>query len=275
MSNDEFALDLPPRLTRLTGPWYERVMQGSFAISLIRLGLISGLMLVFAGGCRNPERLDRREERDPLVMRGDARQRAGDLDGAIKNYMRALERRPQMALPHVKLGLIYKDRREHLLAIYHLTRYMEMRPTAAKNDMLRQLVIRAQNQFVASLPNPPEGALEEIALLERENQSLRVEVADLRQQVRTLREAVQQQSAAPPVARPAPAVDARAPSSRPSAPPEAQELRTYIVRRGDTLSRIASQVYGDSTQWRRIFEANRGILQSPESLREGQELVIP
>lgn len=234
-------------------------------------------MLAFAGGCRNPERMDRREERDPLVMRGDARQRAGDLDGAIKNYMRALERRPQMALPHVKLGLIYKDRREHLLAIYHLTRYMEMRPTAAKNDMLSQLVIRAQNQFVASLPNPPEGALEEIALLERENQLLREEVADLRERVSRLREVVRQAGtpAADAAMDPAPTPTPRPAPDRPRPTEETQEVRTYIVRRGDTLTRIATRMYEDSTQWRRIYEANRGILQTPESLREGQELVIP
>lgn len=211
-----------------------------------------------------------------MVMRGDARQRAGDLDGAIENYIRALERRPQMALPHVKLGLIYKDRREHLLAIYHLNRYMEMRPTAAKNDMLRQLIVRAQNQFIASLPNPPEGALEEIALLERENQRLRGEVADLRQQVRELRDSTASAPATTPSAtRPSGPAPDRPAVSPGSTPRPTQEVRTYIVRRGDTLTRIASQMYEDSTQWRRIYDANRGILQTPESLREGQELVIP
>lgn len=250
-------------------------MQVSFLYARRWLALFLGLLIVGAGGCGNPERLDRREERDPMVMRGDARQRAGDLDGAIESYIRALERRPQIALPHVKLGLIYKDRREHLLAIYHLNRYMDMRPTAAKNDMLRQLVIRAQNQYVASLPNPPEGALEEIALLERENQNLRIEVADLRQQIRDLRDAASR----PATAAPAPAQPARVeadPTAPRSAPRvETAPVRTYIVRRGDTLTRIATRMYDDSTQWRRIYDANRGILQTPESLREGQELVIP
>jgi hypothetical protein len=47
-----------------------------------------------------------------------------------------------------------------------------------------------------------------------------------------------------------------------------------LVRRGDTLSRIAAEEYGDPRLWRRIAEANRDI-GSPRRLRPGQELLIP
>jgi hypothetical protein len=53
------------------------------------------------------------------------------------------------------------------------------------------------------------------------------------------------------------------------------ELTSYIVRRGDTLSRIATEVYSDPTRWRVIATANR--LSDPRSLDDliGQRLSIP
>ncbi|MBN1557066.1 MAG: LysM peptidoglycan-binding domain-containing protein, partial [Lentisphaerae bacterium] len=52
-------------------------------------------------------------------------------------------------------------------------------------------------------------------------------------------------------------------------------VRTYRVKRGDTLSRIAAELYGDAQQWRRIYNANEEILGGENRLRVGQVLVIP
>ena len=49
----------------------------------------------------------------------------------------------------------------------------------------------------------------------------------------------------------------------------------YVVRRGDTLFRISASVYGDGHKWRRIYEANRRSLRSPNDLRIGMKLTIP
>ena len=57
--------------------------------------------------------------------------------------------------------------------------------------------------------------------------------------------------------------------------------KTHIVQEGDgNLSNIAKKVYGQIEGNRlvnvnRIFEANRGILKSPDQIDIGQELVIP
>ncbi len=51
--------------------------------------------------------------------------------------------------------------------------------------------------------------------------------------------------------------------------------RFYIVRRGDTLSKISQTYYGSATQWRKIFEANRATLPTPDKLTPGQKLIIP
>ncbi len=53
----------------------------------------------------------------------------------------------------------------------------------------------------------------------------------------------------------------------------ADVVKTRTVRRGDTLSGIAAEVYRDPTLWRPIATANR--LTNPRALSPGQVLVIP
>ena len=51
--------------------------------------------------------------------------------------------------------------------------------------------------------------------------------------------------------------------------------RSYTVKGGDTLSKIAKEHYGDAAQWKRIFEANRGTISDPDKIQVGQQLTIP
>jgi nucleoid-associated protein YgaU len=49
----------------------------------------------------------------------------------------------------------------------------------------------------------------------------------------------------------------------------------YTVKSGDSLSKIAQQHYGDSTKWRKIFDANKDIIKDPNLIHPGQKLNIP
>jgi nucleoid-associated protein YgaU len=51
--------------------------------------------------------------------------------------------------------------------------------------------------------------------------------------------------------------------------------RTYTVKSGDSLSKIAREFYGNAGDYLRIFEANRDKLNDPNKIQPGQELVIP
>jgi nucleoid-associated protein YgaU len=57
--------------------------------------------------------------------------------------------------------------------------------------------------------------------------------------------------------------------------PKAPSERTYVVVKGDSLSKIAKQIYGDANQWRRIYESNRDIIKNPDLIYPGQTLKIP
>ena len=54
-----------------------------------------------------------------------------------------------------------------------------------------------------------------------------------------------------------------------------QASRFYQVKSGDTLSKIAKEVYGDASQYPQIFEANRPMLKDPDEIYPGQVLRIP
>jgi len=51
--------------------------------------------------------------------------------------------------------------------------------------------------------------------------------------------------------------------------------KTYVVKSGDTLSKIAKNEYGDASAYQRIFEANKDILKDPDKIFPGQKLRIP
>ena len=52
-------------------------------------------------------------------------------------------------------------------------------------------------------------------------------------------------------------------------------IRLYTVRAGDTLSKIAEQHYGDSTQWKRILQANADLIRDPDKIQPGWQLQLP
>ncbi len=63
-------------------------------------------------------------------------------------------------------------------------------------------------------------------------------------------------------------------SSTPREPSTSE--RTYVVVKGDSLSKIAKREYGDAQQWRRIYDANRDIIGSnPDLIHPGQALRLP
>ena len=51
---------------------------------------------------------------------------------------------------------------------------------------------------------------------------------------------------------------------------------SYVVKSGDSLSKIARRIYGDAKRWTRIYEANRQLIgDNPDLIHPGQNLVIP
>lgn len=55
----------------------------------------------------------------------------------------------------------------------------------------------------------------------------------------------------------------------------APEPRYYTVKKGDFLSKISREMYGNANKYPIIFEANKPMLKNPDLIYPGQVLVIP
>jgi nucleoid-associated protein YgaU len=51
--------------------------------------------------------------------------------------------------------------------------------------------------------------------------------------------------------------------------------RTYTVKPGDTLSKIAKEHLGDANAYMKIFNANKDQLSDPDKIKPGQVLKLP
>lgn len=56
---------------------------------------------------------------------------------------------------------------------------------------------------------------------------------------------------------------------------QALVMKKYTVKKGDTLQAISKKFYGTTKRWKEIYEVNREILKSPNSIYLGQVIEIP
>jgi len=189
---------------------------------------------------------------------------------ALKDFLSVINQRTDAPKSHLEVGLLYLDPAvgdpDPFSAIYHFKKYLDYVPDP-KSDQARRVqgqIKRAKLVVTAQLPGDPYQTkgdsslhLEELKRLRDENQQLR---ARLQQLTNRTEEFTLQDTPAEP--------------SRP-------QVRTYKVRTGDTLFKIASSVYGDPSRWREIYEANRAPrrnenpMRNENDLKPGQELFIP
>ena len=79
-----------------------------------------------------------------------------------------------------------------------------------------------------------------------------------------------------PQAKSAPAPGQHAPVTPVSGTkPAAAKEQTYTVVKGDTLSKIAKDYYGNANEYMKIFNANKDQLKDPDKIQIGQVLRIP
>jgi hypothetical protein len=49
----------------------------------------------------------------------------------------------------------------------------------------------------------------------------------------------------------------------------------WVVKSGESLSKISKSVYNDGNKYMKIFEANKDVLKDPNTVKPGQKLTIP
>ncbi len=245
----------------------------------IGIGALAAVLMI-CGCAKTTQELDGVESRDPLVRSARAKEEQGDKDAAIMLLQRSLEKNPNSALSHLRLALLYDDHaKDYTRAIYHYQRYLELRPNAEKRDMIMERVREAEVRLCASLSGLKPALAEDSSYLKEENARLKSDLRQLRRNIAQIKTAttagaVEQRVESAPSESGVSSV--RGKEEKSSDAGNESGFRTVTVERGDTLSDIASRVYQNPREWKRIYDANRETIgDDPRRLKIGQELVVP
>jgi len=233
-------------------------------------------LLLFAAllsGCDGNAQRDTADEKNPRVQKGLEQVQIKHWDEAIRHFKEALTRNNELARPDLELALIYhQQKKNYVRAIYHYEEYLDKRPDSEKRNLIRAWIRQAKISFAAQTGQTTGSISEELVRLTRENNLLRKQ---LEKTADTLTSApiAKPVLAKPPVVKPEPTPVSRKPVQRIQTP--APTPGTYKVLPGDTLSRIAKAVYGDSSKWKEIYGANLDKMSSENDLKAGQTITIP
>jgi LysM repeat protein len=223
------------------------------------------------------------EQEEASFRRGKQRLKEGRPDEALDAFLSVIDHRNQAPESHLEAGLLYLDRfNEPVLAIYHFNEFLRLNPNSEQADRVKALIISAKKEFARTLPAAPfAGEVDRLDLKDlldktrAENDQLKAQVAQLRDELERMHSLDQARMGLIDNASGSKStVSATAPSAIPAAA-AVSSGKTYKVADGDTLSSIAKKLWGASSRWPDIYNANRDRLASPAALKIGQELRIP
>ena len=222
------------------------------------------ICLVFAGCGR--EVVTHEENKDSLFLGAQRCLSENRGDEAFKLFCRLCAQRPNYCPEtHFELGQLYLSlKKDPIFAIYHFRQYLIQEPEGKRVHLVLQMIETAKKEFSRMLPlNDRYSESPEYLNLIEVLKQVRSENAHLKTQLAQLRLAKE---------------EAKQNLSEVVAPVHSDgnyQERTYVVQNEDSLSKISLKMYGSAVKWSIIYEANRDILPSANSLKIGMKLRIP
>jgi len=258
---------------------------------LFRLSLTLFMLIVLTACGRKPAAGSDETEKDHIaIQEAKEKVKLQDPDGAILILETLIREEPDFAYAHLQLGFAFQIKREPVKALYHFQRYLEQRPESGNAEVVRS-VVRDELKRLAARVGVPGGLEPQALLVEELEQKLRDSRRELarlsilleqaggegaepegwaEEKLQLLAEIERLRSQSP-----GSSGSHAGGSSSGGASETRNERRTYVVQRGDNLSLISKKMYGRSSDWKKIYDANRTLLPSTRALKPGQELVIP
>lgn len=254
-------------------------------IRTIILGLLTIFLFLVVIGC--PENLNSAppEIRDGDYERGLQLLKEGRNHEALNAFLIVIERRRDAPQSQLQVGNLYLQHlKDPISAIYHFRKYLETDPQSARAERVRQLIETCMKEFARIFPAKPfEDPLERLDLLELVEQ-VRNENLELKRQLLAAKTKLEKQlelvrdrdiKLSPVIEEVELEVDETIEGERFDSLAPVSRPASYVVEPGDNLSLISEKLYGSAARWMDIYQANRGILDSPHDLKVGEELRIP
>jgi len=225
-----------------------------------KMAIWAALCLALVVGCsRAPD--EAREARDRNLRRAAAAERDQDIDQAITWCEKALKRRPDSALAHRKLALMFQNyRQDYVSALYHYNRYLQLRPESEVREDIEGFIQTCRLSYAAQIAASPDE-------MKRELHARDARIRKLEQELAASRESTGGESVSGSTVQPAG-------RSVPSVV-SADTVRIHVVEAGENLATISTRYYGTPSRWKHIFNANQGRLTDANNVRVGTRLEIP
>lgn len=223
------------------------------------------------------------EEEEKQFQRGKSLLREGREQEALNAFLKVIESRQDAAESHLDTGRLYLNYvKDPIAAIYHFRRYLELKPDSAQAKIVIQLVETAKKEFARTLPGQPfDSAMDRIDLLEivealkKEILVLKQQLAAVKRQAGNVADVAVAFEVEPSTRRESGTTPSPSQVGQGEQTPGGEHPGNYVVKPGDTLTRISIEVYGNPGRWMDIYQANRDQLSSPHDLQVGEELKIP
>lgn len=199
-----------------------------------------------------------------VVKDAESKSADGNYLRAITLYESALDGSATSADIHYRLALLYDDKmHDPLNALHHFKRYLTLAPGGPHASEVKNFMKKDELELGTSLSGDSVVSRAEAARLKNDNLTLRKELDDQRARLHS--------------ATTEKAFSSNGPNGKienaSRTPPG--KSRTYVVRDGDTLASISRKFYKSSGRWKKIRDANRGVVDDPGKLKAGQTLTIP
>ena len=222
------------------------------------------------------------EKNHPAFERGKALLKVGKNKEALEEFLAVTRRMIECPQSHLECGrlLLSADlNKDPVAAIYHFRRYLLLEPNAREASKVEQLIVTAEREILRKLPGEPYGEYLNSLKLKEEVDRLSSENEDLRARLGLSSSSKGLSQRIPSVGQGKPTPVLASPINKPLVQPPRQtgptQMQTYVVQSGDSLYAISRKFYGDSSRIDLIFEANRDVMPSKNSLSVGQKLRIP
>lgn len=228
-----------------------------------------------AAGCLPSTESALDEQKEPHFLAGKSRVASLDYKGAIDEFEKAVEINPRSASAHLELGLLYesadKNEPDYAAAIYHMNRYLQLRPSAENGSIVKQRIISCKQELAKSVSLAPvtQSMQNDLGKLITENRELKQKLEAWQNYyasrgespTNTIRTQSVVPQAQPQVQQP------QTPTARPVQPATS---KTYTIKQGDSPYLIAKK---NGISLNSLMAANPGL--DAKRLRPGQTINLP
>src|SRR5258707_857407 len=123
-------------------------------VKLTSFATVAILAFVLLGlcGCLPAGRTQLDEEKESHYLAGKSRYNTMDYEGALQCYEKAIEANPRSAVAHFEAGLLFEQyKQDHAAAIYHLERFLRLRPNSQYTVVVNQHILACKAELAKSV----------------------------------------------------------------------------------------------------------------------------